>query len=113
MTRLRALVVRVLDKACRRLDDGTGWTLDWKIHDNEVSQLADDIARELLEEGAALSYDDAIHTLAREVVASADDDDNDHPDNVVGRDDHALRVLIEGKLADDIASAVAKLRGKT
>jgi hypothetical protein len=57
-----------------------------------------------------ITYDEAVRALAREVVAFADDDDNDRPDNVVGRDEHALRVLIEGRLADDIAAAVAELR---
>jgi len=59
---------------------------------------------------ASISYDDAVRALARGVLMSANTDDNDHPDNVVGRDEHALRVLIEGRLTDDVVSAVAELR---
>jgi hypothetical protein len=66
--------------------------------------------RFLITPEAAISYDDAVRAIAREVVTSADANDNDDPDNVVGRDEHALRVLIEGRLADDVAITVAELR---
>jgi len=56
------------------------------------------------------AYENAVRALAREVIALADADDNDHPDNVVTRDEHALRVLFEGRLAADVADAVAALR---
>ena len=48
---LAPLVRRVLDKAHRRADGG-GWTLDWRLRDDEVGALAGTIAREIVEEGA-------------------------------------------------------------
>lgn len=44
------LVRRVLDKAHRWRADGGGWTLEWRLHDDEVVALASTIAREVLEE---------------------------------------------------------------
>ena len=58
----------------------------------------------------ASHYEEVVHFLAREVVRMADVDVGDHPDNVVTRDEHALRVLFEGRLAADVAEAVATLR---
>ena len=56
------------------------------------------------------SYDAAVEAIAREVARAADADDNDCPNNVVTADEHALRVLFEGRLAADVADAVADLR---
>ncbi len=72
--------------------------------------------REACSENAAVhitpDYENAVSILAREVITMADTDDNDHPDNVVTRDEHALRVLFEGRLAADVADAVADLRSR-